>query len=195
MPLRILSWTFLLGFGAAALGLIGTGFLLEGLQPPLESADAIIVISGDEDLARFREGLRLHREGWAPRLIFSGAARDGVSNAQTMQSMARNAGVPPESILLDPLGEDTLGNAIHTRRLMIEHELSSAILVTSPYHLHRAMITFNTVYRGSGIRLIPRAAPDSAWRKSAWWMSDETRVLTLVELEKIGYILVTGRYN
>ena len=26
-------------------------------------------------MARFREGVRLYRAGWAPRLIFSGAAR------------------------------------------------------------------------------------------------------------------------
>jgi uncharacterized SAM-binding protein YcdF (DUF218 family) len=112
-----------------------------------------------------------------------------------MQAMAREAGVPPEAMLLEPRGEDTFGNAVYTRRLMLEHGLESAILVTSPYHLHRAMMTFTSVYKGSGIRIIPRAAPDSAWRKSGWWREDYTRRLTITEIEKIGYILLTGRYN
>ena len=41
---------------------LGIGFLVEGLQPPLQRSDAIVVISGDEDLARFRAGLNLWQQ-------------------------------------------------------------------------------------------------------------------------------------
>ena len=68
---------------------IGAGFVVEGRQPPLQLSDAIIVISGDEDQARLRAGLSLWQDGWASRLIFSGAAREGpVSNAAAMRTMA-----------------------------------------------------------------------------------------------------------
>jgi len=181
---------------AAALAVLGAGFAVEGLQPPLERSDAIIVISGDEDLARLREGLRLWRERWAPKLLFSGAARVGpVSNAEAMRQRALAAGVPPSAILLDEQGADTYGNALHSRRLMEASGLRSAILVTSPYHLQRAVMTFGGVYQGSGIRLIGNAAPDSDWRKQSWWLRPDLRLLTLHELEKIGYILYTGHYN
>jgi uncharacterized SAM-binding protein YcdF (DUF218 family) len=175
---------------------VAAGFVVEGVQPPLERSDAIIVISGDEDQARLREGLRLWREEWAPRLILSGAAREGpVSNAAAMRRLALVEGVPASAILLDEQSPDTYGNAVHTRRLMESHGLRSAILVTSPYHLQRAAVTFKGVYKDSGIRLIANAAPDSDWRKQSWWLRADLRRLTLTELEKLGYIAVTGRFN
>jgi uncharacterized SAM-binding protein YcdF (DUF218 family) len=183
----------LLGLGGS---LAAVGFAVEGIQPPLERSDAIIVISGDENLARLGEGLRLWREDWAPRLIFSGAAREGpVSNAEDMRRRAVANGVPAASILLDEQGADTYGNALNTRRLMEAHGLRSAILVTSPYHLQRAGMTFAGAYRGSNIRIITRAAPDSDWRKRSWWLRSDLRRLTFSELEKLAYILVTRRYN
>ena len=191
-----------LGLGLVALLLggvatvVATGFVVEGLQPPLERSDAIIVISGDEDQARLREGLRLWRERWAPRLIFSGAARAGpVSNAEAMRRRAIADGVPASAVLVDDQGADTYGNAVHTRRIMVANGLGSAILVTSPYHLQRAAVTFNGVYSGSGIRLIASAAPDSDWRKQSWWLRSDLRLLTLQEIEKLAYIALTGRYN
>ncbi len=181
---------------AAAAVLFGPGFLLEGRSDPLERTDAIVVISGDEALARFREGLRLYRDGWAPRLIFSGAAEDGPrSNADVMRRLALREGVPANAILTDDIAEDTYGNAVHTRELMLANGLRSAILVTSPYHLRRASLTFDGVYQGTGIRFIGRSAPDGAWRKASWWTHEETRALTFRELEKLGYVTVTGRYN
>jgi len=191
----MVRWFGVIALGAVA-ALVAPGFLLEGRQGSLERSDAIIVISGDEALARFREGLRLHRAGWAPVLIFSGAARHtGVSNAAIMRRMAVEEGVPPKAILTDDSGEDTYGNAVFTRALMVAHRLRSAILVTSPYHLQRASLTFDGVYNGTGIRVIGRSAPDGAWRKTSWWTEPDTRALTLRELEKLGYVALTGRYN
>lgn len=181
----------------AALGLlVGLGFALHGPDLPLERSEAIVVISGDEDLARFREGLRLYRQGWGGVLIFSGAARDDpVSNAQVMRDLAVRAGVPENDILADHEALDTLGNARNTRRLMEARGLRSALLVTSPYHLRRATITFDAAYAGSGIRLEPHAAPDSQWRKLTWWMYPATRRLTVSELQKLTYILLTGQHD
>jgi uncharacterized SAM-binding protein YcdF (DUF218 family) len=191
---------FCCGVGSAVLlaGLLvlATGFVVEGAQAPLQRSDAIIVISGDENQARWQQGLQLWRANWASWLIFSGAAREGpVSNADTMRRQAIAAGVPATAILVDEHSADTYGNAVNTHRLMTVNSLRSAILVTSPYHLQRASLTFNGVYRGSDIRLIASAAPDSDWRKQSWWLRPDLRVLTLTELEKLGYIVVTGRYN
>ena len=193
--LRLLAAAFAGVLGALA-ALWAPGFLLEGPQRPLERSDAIIVISGDENLARYREGVRLYRAGWAPVLIFSGAAQDHYeSNAEVMRKMALDDGVPPAAILTDHDAGDTYGNAVHTRSLMEQHALRSAILVTSPYHLHRATLTFDGIYNGSGIRVIGRSAPDGEWRKQSWWLRDETRELTLRELEKLTYVALTGKFN
>lgn len=192
---RLLAGAALLALGTIGL-LFGLGFLVEGVQQPLQPSDAIIVISGDEDLARLRAGLLLWRERWAPRLILSGAAREGpISNAEAMRKVALEAGLPPTAILIEEAGADTYGNAVETRRLMESQRLRSGILVTSPYHLQRASLTFNSVFRDSGIRLIAAAAPDSDWRKQSWWQRDDLRRLTFREVEKLAYIGLTGHYN
>ena len=91
-----------------AVGLLGPGLLLDTPQPPPPVSDAIVVISGDEQLARFQEGVNLYQKGMGQFLVFSGAAFDnGTSNADVMRALAVRRGVPDSSILDEPLGEDT----------------------------------------------------------------------------------------
>ena len=194
--MRWIAAVVIVGLSGTLAALVAPGYLLEGPQAPLEKSDAIVVISGDEGLARFREGIRLYRAGWAPTLVFSGAAQDGVaSNAAVMRAMALAEGIPQSAVLTDEVAQDTLGNALHTRALLQGRGLRSAIVVTSPYHVRRAVLTFQAVYQGSGIRVIGRSAPDSDWRKASWWARPATRALTFRELEKLGYVTLTGRYN
>jgi uncharacterized SAM-binding protein YcdF (DUF218 family) len=175
---------------------VATGFVLDTPQPAPQPSDAIIVISGDEQLARFREGMRLFQAGMGRYLVFSGAARDnGISNADVMHDLAIEAGVPQAAIVEDPLGEDTWGNAVYTRGLLEQRGAKSAILVTSPYHARRAIMTFDAAYTGSGISLVVHSAPDSEWRKLSWWKDPDTRRLTFSELQKLAYITATGQYH
>jgi uncharacterized SAM-binding protein YcdF (DUF218 family) len=179
-----------------AIALLGPGFLLDAPQPAPRVSDAIVVISGDEQMARFAEGVNLYQQGFGKYLVFSGAAFDnGTSNADVMRGLAVERGIPDTAILDEPLGEDTWGNAVYTRRVLEEHSLQSAILVTSPYHLRRAQVTFDAAYAGSGIQLTVHAAPDSQWRKLSWWQQPETRRLTFTELQKLAYIFATGQYH
>ena len=176
--------------------LLVPGFVLDTPQPAPRASDAIVVISGDEQLARFQEGVNLFRRGLGEYLVFSGAAHDnGISNADVMRTLAVRQGVPDDSILEESQGEDTWGNAVFTRRVLEDHGLRSAILVTSPYHARRAKLTFDAAYTGSGISLMVHAAPDSQWRKLSWWQQSETRRLTFTELQKLAYIFATGQYH
>jgi uncharacterized SAM-binding protein YcdF (DUF218 family) len=179
-----------------ATALVAPGLILDTPQPAPRVSDAIVVISGDEQLARFAEGVNLYERGFGKYLVFSGAAFDnGTSNADVMRALAVQQGVPDSAILDEPQGEDTWGNAVYTRDLLQQHKLRSAILVTSPYHARRAKLTFDTAYAGSGIQLMVHAAPDSQWRKLSWWQQPETRRLTFTELQKLAYIFATGQYH
>jgi uncharacterized SAM-binding protein YcdF (DUF218 family) len=179
-----------------AAALVGPGLLLDTPQPAPRISDAIVVISGDEQMARFQEGVSLFQRGFGHYMVFSGAAYDnGISNADVMRALAVQRGVPDASILEEPQGEDTWGNAVFTRQVLEEHGLRSAILVTSPYHARRAKLTFDAAYAGSGIGLTVHAAPDSQWRKLSWWQQPETRRLTFTELQKLAYIVATRQYH
>jgi uncharacterized SAM-binding protein YcdF (DUF218 family) len=191
-PLRVLIGSV----AVVAAALLGPGLFLDTPQPAPTPSDAIVVISGDEQLARFQEGVNLYQKGLGHYLVFSGAAYDnGTSNADVMRSLAVERGVPDGVILEEPLGEDTWGNAIFTRQVLEAHGLRSAILVTSPYHARRAELTFDAAYAGSGIEVMVHSSPDSQWRKLSWWMQAETRRLTFTELKKLAYIFATGQYH
>ncbi|MCA1648638.1 MAG: YdcF family protein [Chloroflexi bacterium] len=194
--LRWLARLLVGGVLLVGLALIGPGVFLDTPQPAPKSSDAIVVISGDEQMARFQEGVNLYEQGFGHYLVFSGAAYDnGTSNADVMRALAVNRGVPDQAILEESHGEDTWGNAVYTRQVLEDHGLRSAILVTSPYHARRAGLTFDAAYSGSGISLTVHAAPDSQWRKLSWWQQSETRRLTFTELKKLAYIFATGQYH
>jgi len=198
------AWTWLAGLVRVVVGvvvvvavvLVGPGVFLDTPQPAPRASDAIVVISGDEQMARFQEGVSLYERGLGQYLVFSGAAYDnGTSNADVMRDLAVQRGVPDAAIFEEPLGGDTWGNAVYTRQVLEDHSLHSAILVTSPYHARRAKLTFDAAYAGSGIALSVHAAPDSQWRKLSWWQQPETRRLTFTELQKLAYIFATGQYH
>src|SRR5258706_205746 len=88
---RAAAWpatlTFLLrvivGAGlVTAAALVVPGIVLDTPQPAPRTSDAIVVISGDEQMARFQEGVSLYQLGLGQYIVFSGAAYDnGTSNA------------------------------------------------------------------------------------------------------------------
>lgn len=148
-------------------------------------ADAIIAVSGGDTTARTDEAVLLYQNGWAPKLIFSGAALDksGPSNAEAMRRHAREAGVPDEDILTEEYGETTKQNAEKTQTIFEANNISSVILVTSPYHQRRAGLEFAKRSTGVSIRNHP-ARNDSQW-SSVWWATPSGWYLAISELVKI----------
>lgn len=163
---------------------IGVGIFLAP-QHKLEKSDAIVAISGGETHERTAEAVDLYQANWADLIIFSGAARDqGTSNAEAMEKIAVESGVPEENILLEDKAQDTFDNAKYVRDLLAENNVKKIILVTSPYHQRRAFITFRRIL-GPDVVIINHSAVDSAWRRNGWWKNDWARALTISELQKI----------
>ncbi|HKX72856.1 MAG TPA: YdcF family protein [Candidatus Saccharimonadales bacterium] len=144
-------------------------------------AEVIVAISGGDTRARTAEAIRLYKEGWAPQLIFSGAALDtsGPSNAEAMRVQALDAGVPNRDIVLDTQAADTAQNATGTLALLGARD-KRIILVTSPYHQRRASVEFQKVL-GDSVTIINHPTPsDSSWSEY-WWLSPYSWFLALSE--------------
>ena len=157
-----------------------------GSEKPCQAADAIVAVSGGDTPARMREAVELYKNGWAPKLIFSGAARDktGPSNAEAMRQSARAAGVPDEDIITEEYSETTKQNAANTREILDRNQVSSVILVTSAYHQRRAGLEFNARFAGSiDVRNHP-VASDNQW-SSWWWATPTGWFLAVSEFVKI----------
>lgn len=153
-------------------------------------ADVIIAISGGDTRSRTDEAIRLYKQGWAPQLIFSGAAQDtsGPSNAEAMRTQAIKADVPITDIFLDTRAVDTLQNAIGSNRLLTPTD-KRVILVTSPYHQRRASIEFQKAV-GDQVKIVNHPTPtDSAWGPY-WWLTPYGWWLALSEFLKsmVAYI-------
>lgn len=158
-------------------------------QPACQPADAIIAISGGDTSARADEAIKLYRAGWAPLMIFSGAAQDksGPSNAEVMRARAEAQGVPAADILIENLATNTAENAKNTLTISRNYELNRIILVTSAYHQRRASLEFRSFF-GSSIQVVNHpVAHDAQWSR-LWWLTPVGWWLALSELAKIIFL-------
>lgn len=154
----------------------------------LKKSDAIIVVSGGDTVKRTEEGVQLWKAGWAPRIVFSGAAADrGTSNATVMQRQAIRSGVPEAVTFVEGQSVNTKENAERTKPILQANNMHSAILVSSPYHTRRVKTTFKKGY-GEGYTFLSHPAKDTLWARSSWWKQPETIELTFDELRKTFYV-------
>lgn len=161
--------------------LLGFSFYLAP-KDKLEKAGAIVAVSGGDTAARAREAIELYQEGWAPLIIFSGAASDpdSPSNAQVMRNLAIEAGIPPDVITLDEHSLTTKQNANEVASLVSALGIKSIILVTSPYHQRRAYIEFRDTLSPE-VKIINHPAIDQTWGRKNWWLTPAGWYLTLTE--------------
>ena len=140
---------------------------LEAADAP--TADAIVVLSGmlhetpaswtrpefGEGADRFEAGLSLWNAGRAPVLVFTRGQmpwdRRRTPEGEVLAGLATRRGVPAASIVLTAVVGDTAGEAREATRLAREHGWKRVLLVTSAYHLPRAVLLF----RHAGIDVVP----------------------------------------
>lgn len=99
-----------------------------------------------EQRERVLEGVREYKAGVAPYLIMSGAAaHNQYVEADVMAQLARSQGVPASAILEDVQAQNTIQNIYYSARIMHDHGMNSAEIVSSPSHLPRAALIVNTL--------------------------------------------------
>lgn len=153
-------------------------------QDTLKKSDAIVVVSGGDNNKRIEKGVQLYKEGWAPVLMFSGAAAEGdVSNALAMKRIAIKKGVSAKDILIEEDSTTTVENAQFSAKILTDREYKSIILVTSPYHQRRTFQLFQKEL--PSVEILNQSAVDETWRKKGWWENGIGRLLTIGELGKI----------
>lgn len=157
------------------------------------AADAIVAVSGGDTNARTDEAIRRYREGWAPLLIFSGAAQDAnsPSNAETMKARAIEQGVPASDVLTEEFARNTAENAANTSAFINDRNLSKIILVTSAYHQRRASLEF-AAKLGPSIQIVNApVSQDNQWSRW-WWLTPTGWWLALSEFVKIAAYFTSG---
>ncbi len=151
---------------------------------PCVTVDAIVAVSGGDTNARTDEAIKLFKNGWSDKLIFSGAAQDktGLSNAAAMRLRAINSGVSVNVIFIDEYSENTRQNAENTDSIFKTLDVKNALLVTSSYHQRRASIEFN---KRTSVNIINHPVKNDKDWSIWWWTTPRGWILSIGELVKI----------
>lgn len=134
---------------------------LLAVETPRKPADAIILLGG-EPQGRPVKAAELYRAGMAPLVVVVGHG-DNDSNRRTLLQ----SGVPAGRILTETHSTSTIENADFSRRLLLENQIRTALLVTSSYHARRALGTFQ--------RRIPEIEFGVATSRIGWWDTPQGR--------------------
>jgi uncharacterized SAM-binding protein YcdF (DUF218 family) len=156
-------------------------------EPPLPArADGIVALTGGA--SRVTDAIELLAAGRGKRLLIT-----GVHPSATPKDIARHV---PEyerifrcCVDLDRSAMNTLGNATEARRWALHHGFRSLIVVTSAYHMPRAMAELG--HQLPGFRLVAFPVVTEKMRNGQWWSSPGTARLLISEYAK--YILAVVR--
>lgn len=169
----------------AALLFVGLGFVdfLSKVPPsedkPQRNADGIVVLTGGS--SRVSDAIELLSAGYGRRLLISGVhPTNGYSDIQrTIPDSQRLLGC---CVDLDRSAVNTRSNATETRRWAVERGFHSLIVVTSNYHMPRAIVELS--HAMPDIELVPFAVVGDKWREEPWWTSGAALRLLLSEYGK-----------
>jgi len=150
LKLLLLPLILLLACAAAFALLFVAVCLCAGLRGRhVPAADCILIlgakVKSDGSMShalryRCERGLEIWRSGAAPCFIACGGVCDGpASEASVIRAFLVANGVPDSAVILEDRSVNTWQNLANARSIMGDSGMSSALLVTSDYHLTRAL--------------------------------------------------------
>jgi len=148
------------------------------IEQPNEKTDAIVVLTGGS--GRLDEGLVLLKKGLAKKLFISGVYK-GVDMQSLLEAYRQN---PVDLNCCVDIGhaENTISNALETKKWMQKQGYSSMRLVTSAYHMPRAVLEFNEAM--PKIKRVLNPVFPAHVKQQRWWAWPGTTGLIVGEYNK-----------
>lgn len=119
------------------------------------TADTIVVLGaavwGNRPSPVYRERLNhaigLYEAGAAETIIFTGGVgiKSPIAEGEMGRLYALAQGVPDSAIFVDDQSTSTIENLTAVREIMDENQLESALIVSTPVHMKRAMLVAKRV--------------------------------------------------
>ena len=173
---------------ATTVGFVGFGRNVVTLARtvPATPAQAIVVFTGGK--GRVARAVTLLEQGRGQRLLIS-----GVHPANTKSTLKNSTGKFAPlfecCVDIDHIARDTIGNARETAAWARTRNFSSLLVVTSAYHLPRAMAELGAALPGANLIGYPVVTP--ALDYESWWLSPNG--WRLLGSEYIKYIATRAR--
>jgi uncharacterized SAM-binding protein YcdF (DUF218 family) len=172
----------LAGFLAVFLGggfLCFVGMLPVTEAPPARNADGIVVLTGAA--LRINDALALLAEGRGRRLLITGV-NPSTRSREIASLMPEHRRWFECCVDLDHSATNTIGNAIETRRWATTQGFKSLIVVTSNFHMPRAMAELG--HQLPDAVLVPYPVISEKVPVESWWTSHATTRLLFSEYLK-----------
>lgn len=164
---------------------LGAGFAVFASQlrnvetRPASRADGIVVLTGGS--SRVSDALELLADGYGKRLLISGVHPTSAAS-DISRSVPENRSYFRCCVDLDHSSVNTRSNAAETRRWVHERGFKSLIVVTSNYHMPRALVEMS--HAMPDIKLIPYAVVGEKWREEPWWQGGTASRIAAIEYVK-----------
>jgi uncharacterized SAM-binding protein YcdF (DUF218 family) len=180
-----------LGVLALALGFVGFVWLLPSQEVALDGgADGIVVLTGGA--SRVTDALELLASGRGKRLLITGV-NPGTTTGDIARQTVDYGRLLNCCVDLDYSALNTLGNAVQARRWALDHDFKSLIVVTSAYHMPRALAEL--AHQLPDAVLTPYPVVSDRLRIEPWWSNSETTKLVLSEYLKYLFAKVRMRFD
>ncbi|HYB06480.1 MAG TPA: YdcF family protein [Methyloceanibacter sp.] len=185
--LRLIFNSLMLAFGLLAIGfLIFTRSIERSKPEPERTADGIAVLTGG--VARIDEAMKLLAQQKAKRLLITGVNR--TTSTEALKQLASEGDQLFSCCVdIDKEARNTIDNATETSQWVAQHHYNSIIVVTSNYHMPRALAELARVM--PGVILIPYSVVDNNVHLERWWTYPGTTKLLVSEYLK--YLPALGR--
>ncbi len=154
---------------------------------PDQPADAVVVLTGASD-ARLREGMRLLELRKGNRMLISGVNPE-VKRSELLKLTEGSKRLYDCCVDLGFQAENTVGNAREIADWARAHDFYNLIVVTSDYHMPRALLEIKADLPEAKLVPYPVATPDLDAR--GWWKSPKGAKIILIEYDK--YLAILGR--
>jgi uncharacterized SAM-binding protein YcdF (DUF218 family) len=169
-----------IAFVGAGVGFVAFLSQLRGAEiKPDRNADGIVVLTGGS--SRVSDAMALLAGGYGRRLLISGVHPTNAAS-DISRSLPDNQSLLGCCVDLDRSAVNTRSNAAETQRWARDRGFRSLIVVTSNYHMPRAIVELS--HAMPDVTLIPFAVVGDKWRDEPWWTSGATLRLLLSEYVK-----------
>ena len=171
---------------------LNAAYFLQSPATPAAPADLLAVLGGDGG-DRGLTAANLYASGMAPHLLLTGMEDSPPRVRRALLhwrvQVLADEGVPLKQIELDVESNNSMEEALNTRRLMEARGWHRVLVVSDPSHMRRLSWTWRRAFEGSGLAYSLVASSPADWKPDIWWRDEKSGAAVIMECIKIAYYL------